>query len=352
MVRSRWLGLRAELFDWAGMCAKLPATRKGLRCRADARLLQAHGDAGLVAAEHYIAPLGLNAWNTRMVARGLDHIVHAVRDLDAAAALYERLGFVVGVRNRHPWGTHNRVVQLPGFFVELLTVAEPDKLGGDGIPRLFGAHNRDFLARHEGFSGLLMQSRDAAADAAAFRDAGIAASEALRFEREGRRPDGTPIRLGFSLAFARDPAGAEAAFAACQHHFPENFWNAAFQAHHNGATGVAGVVMVAENPTDHHIFLSALTGERELLATSSGVTVQTPHGAIQVMEPSAYARHFGVAPPDLARGAQLAALIVTVRDRAHVAALLGQAGIAASTRMERIVVGPHDAMGATLVFER
>jgi catechol 2,3-dioxygenase-like lactoylglutathione lyase family enzyme len=285
------------------------------------------------------------------MARGLDHIVHAVRDLDACAALYERLGFVVGARNRHDWGTHNRVVQLPGFFIELLTVAEPDKLGSDGLSQLFGAPNRDFLARHEGLSGLLLESRDAAADATLFRNAGIAASETLRFEREGRRPDGTPIRLAFSLAFARDPAGTEAFFAACQHHFPENFWNPAFQQHRNGATGAAGVVMVAENPSDHHIFVSALTGERELLATSNGITVQTPRGAIQVMEPSAYERHFGVAPPDLARGARLAALIFAVRDRAHVVALLEQAKIPAPERMGRVVVGPQEAMGAALVFE-
>ena len=55
--------------------------------------------------------------------RGLDHIVHAVRDLDAAADSYRRLGFTVGARNRHPWGTHNYIVQFPGFFIELLTLA-------------------------------------------------------------------------------------------------------------------------------------------------------------------------------------------------------------------------------------
>jgi hypothetical protein len=67
------------------------------------------------------------------MARGLDHMVHAVRDLDAVAALYRRLGFSVGARNRHPWGTHNHIVQLPGFFIELLTLAEPDKLDDDGL---------------------------------------------------------------------------------------------------------------------------------------------------------------------------------------------------------------------------
>ena len=285
------------------------------------------------------------------MARGLDHIVHAVRDLDAAAALYERLGFLVGARNRHPWGTHNRLVQLPGFFIELVTVAEPDKLGEDGFSRLFGAYIRDFLTRQEGFSGLLLASTDATRDATLFRDPGIAASDALHFEREGRSPDGRPVTVGFSLAFARDPGAPDIGFAACHHHTPENFWNPAFQAHPNGATGVARVVLVAENPANHHIFLSAVAGEREPLVTAGGVRIATPRGIIQVMEPALYADHFGVPAPDVARGARLAALIIAVRDRQHVAALLEQAKIPAVNRMDRIVVGPQQVMGATIVFE-
>src|SRR5215204_7032391 len=100
------------------------------------------------------------------MARGLDHVVHAVHDLDAAADLYRRLGFTVGARNRHAWGTHNRIVQLPGFFIELLTVAEPDKLGNDGFSALFGTVNRIFLKRQEGLSFLILESSDATADAA------------------------------------------------------------------------------------------------------------------------------------------------------------------------------------------
>ena len=138
------------------------------------------------------------------MARGLDHCVHAVRDLAAAADLYAGLGFTVGARNKHPWGTHNHLVQLPGFFVELLTLAEPDKLGDDGFSRLFGAYTGDFLKRGEGLSLMILQSDDAKADEAAFRAAGIAASETMRFEREGRRPDGSPVKVAFSLAFAAD----------------------------------------------------------------------------------------------------------------------------------------------------
>ena len=109
-----------------------------------------------------------------MRARGLDHIVHAVRDLDAAADFYRRLGFTVGARNRHPWGTHNHIVQFPGFFIEILTVAEPEKLGADGFSHNFGIPNRDYLAPARAFRSLILESTDTEADAAAFARAGIA----------------------------------------------------------------------------------------------------------------------------------------------------------------------------------
>jgi catechol 2,3-dioxygenase-like lactoylglutathione lyase family enzyme len=282
--------------------------------------------------------------------RGLDHVVHAVRDLDAAAALYRGLGFTVGARNRHPWGTHNHIVQLPGFFVELLTVAEPEKLGNDGFSTLFGKFNRDFLARREGLSYLMLESRDATADAAQFHAAGIAASEALHFERDATTPDGATVKVGFSLAFARD-AGADIGFATCQQHHPDNFWNPALQQHPNTVTGVAGAVIVAENPSDHHIFLSAFTGERELLASSSGVAAPTPRGNIAIMDQSAFRNHFGIAAPDIADKARLAALRFHVRRREALAGILEDGRVPHDAHMDQLIVGPEAAMGAVLVFE-
>ena len=163
------------------------------------------------------------------------------------------------------------------------------------IPRF----NQSFLTRREGLSVLLLESGDAAAAAASFNAAGIAASDALRFEREGTRPDGSKVKVGFSVAFARDRYAPDIGFGVCQQHFPENFWNPAFQRHANTVSGIAGAVLVAENPSDLHIFLSAFTGERELRATSSGITAPTPRGDIKVMDPAAFENHFGVAAPDI-----------------------------------------------------
>jgi len=285
------------------------------------------------------------------MARGLDHIVHAVRNLDAAADLYRRLGFTVGARNRHPWGTHNHIVQLPGFFIELLTMAEPEKLGSDGFSVLFGLFNSRFLERHQGLSMLILESADAEGDARAFREAAIAASDAMRFEREGKRPDGAPVKVAFSLGFARDAGAPDIGFAVCQQHYPENFWNPAFQSHPNNVTGIASAVIVAENPTDHHIFLSAFAGERELQSTSSGITIATGRGDIQVMDPSAYGNYFGVAPPDIGTGARLAAMRFLTGDMAATTTSLARGKVAFSSRLGRIIVGPDGAMGAAIVFE-
>ena len=290
----------------------------------------------------------------RILARGFDHVAHAVRNLDAAAELYRRAGFIVSARNRHPpeWGTENHIVQLPGCYVEILGLADTSKTTPHA-PRnfSFGAFNRDFLARRQGLAMLALEGHGAA-DAEEFRAAGIGDFEPFELAREGKRPDGTPVKVAFSLAFARDPKAPDVGFFTCRHHYPENFWNPALQNHANSAGGLAGVVLVAENPSDHHIFLPAFTGERELLATPAGITLKTPRGEIQVMNPAVFRDHFGTEPPDTSQGARLSALRFAVRDIAAAKRLLQGAGLAPNDLMNRVIVGPGAAMGATLVFER
>src|ERR1700694_4092624 len=93
--------------------------RLGPRVRGDERTVVAHALSQGLHSESVALPPDYVECS---MSRGLDHIVHAVADLDAAAALYRRLGFTVGARNVHAWGTHNHIVQLPGFFIELLAV--------------------------------------------------------------------------------------------------------------------------------------------------------------------------------------------------------------------------------------
>jgi hypothetical protein len=266
------------------------------------------------------------------MARALDHIVHAVHDLDAAGAFYTRLGFQVGARNRHPWGTHNRIVQFDRTYIELLTVAEPDKIEPHGARSFsFGAFHRDMLAHGQGLDMLLLKGHGVRADADAYRAAGIGDFEVFNFERHGQQPDGTAVKLAFSLVFAADPHAPGTGFATCQHYFPENFWNPAFQQHANGVQGIAGVVMVADEPERHRDFLLAFTGAKSIDNTDDGFSIVLPRAVIDLVTPHAFSQRFGVLAPDTSLGARLAALRLTVADT-------GVAGI-------------QTAMGAVLQFE-
>lgn len=283
--------------------------------------------------------------------------MHAAHDLDAAAEFYASAGYTVGARNRHAWGTHNGIVQLKNCYIEILEVAEPDKIVPHGIvPHgarsfSFGAFNRDFLARREGFSMLILNSSNAAGDARAFDAAGIGGYAVFDFAREGTKPQGTPVKLAFSLALAHDPASPNLRFAVCQHQFPENFWDPAFQIHANSAKIVSGVAMVAENPSDHHIFLKAFTGVHHLHSSSIGVKARTENGDIEIMEQVAFRDQFGLSPDMDGEGMTLNGLRVEVADIAWTEALHRQNGIGSQRHVGRLVVPPHAAHGATLIFE-
>jgi hypothetical protein len=286
------------------------------------------------------------------VPHGLDHIVHVVRDLDAAAELYVRAGFTVGARNRHSWGTHNRLVQLTNCYIEILEVAEPEKIVAHA-PRSFsfGAFNRNFLTRHEGLSMLLLNSSDAATDAQTFKAAGISDYDVFNFAREGKKPDGTAVKLAFSLVFTRDPTSPDLGLALCQHHFPENFWNPAFQTHANGALRVPGVVMVANDPQNHRDFLKAYTGAGEVISGPDGVMARTENGDIEILAPSAARDVLGLAGRASGAGMTMNAIRFGVAGLAETEALHRQNGLAVRRHGGRLIVPPEEAFGATLIFE-
>ena len=218
-----------------------------------------------------------------------------------------------------------------GFFIELLTLAEPDKLGSDGFSTQFAAYAHDFAERHEGLALLILESKDAGADVAAYRKSGIAASDIMRFEREGKKPDGKTVKVGFSLAFAEDKLAPDIHFATCQQHYPENFWNPNFQKHDNSVSAVAGIVLVADDPAAHLDFMRAFTGVSTTDEFSDGFRIVLPRGVIDVVTPAAFTRQYGLAAPATDKGPRLAALRLAVTDTGAVKSCLRQAGIALAT---------------------
>ena len=287
--------------------------------------------------------------------RAIDHVVHASRDLSQQAEFYKRLGFAVGPRNHHPWGTENHIVQFPDHFVELIGQGPGFKAPVDLDPHVFSFAGfvAEELARGEGISMLALQTRDAAATRAEFKAAGVGDFEPFHFERKGRKADGSDSHVAFTLAFAHSKLMPHVGFFACQHHHPEDFFAPEWQVHPNGAVGVAGVVLMAENPADHAEFLSAVTGQREMLATSMGIDLEVAdEQSIEVLTEAAFVHRFGrLALGQGGSEPRIAACRIAVRDMAAVEELFRDNDIPAERVGQRLVVPPSTAFGAALAFE-
>ena len=247
--------------------------------------------------------------------RAIDHVVLAVRSLDDAGARFEQLGFTLTKRAQHPWGTANRLAQLPGGnFIELLEIDRPELTVEHDRGRVppvfsFGAHNRDFLAHGDGMSMLVMQTTDSRADLARYRAAGITAYAPFDFERRAPLPDGSEVTVAFSLALTTHPDMPEAAFFTCHNRFPENFWKPDFLGHANGAAEIVEVVMAAEQPAAAGAFLAGFTGG-EVSVLGGGIEVSCGPHRLTVLTPHALAARYPGEAPDTSRGPRFAAVVI------------------------------------------
>lgn len=198
--------------------------------------------------------------------RSIDHVVLAVRDLDAAAKTYEALGFTLTPRAAHEdrMGTSNRLAQFAGRnFIEILEVDRPDKLTPHDFAKTppffsFGGHNKASVAAREGLSMLVFASDDARADAARFEAAAVPTYEVFDFERQARLPDGQSVTVSFSLTFATSPDMPDLAFFVCQNRAQEYFWKPQFQSHGNGAQVMNAVYLGSPEPERDAAFVARM----------------------------------------------------------------------------------------------
>jgi hypothetical protein len=283
--------------------------------------------------------------------RAVDHLVIPARDLAAQAELYRRLGFQVGARNRHPWGTENHIVQFDGAFLELIGLGQ-----GFAAPApepgvfSFAGFVSAFLQRREGLAMLVMRSRDAEADRRRFKAGGIGDFARFDFARKARRSDGSEVDVAFSLAFAACPALPEAGFFVCQQRFPENFWSRAAQVHPNGAKGIAGLAIAHESPADAMDFLTRFLGAGAARREGAGIVIEAGGARIECAPRAALAERYGGSAIG-ADGPPIALARIAVADIEAARRVLVASRVRHEARGEALVVDCAAAMGAAIVFE-
>ncbi|WP_158044017.1 VOC family protein [Skermanella pratensis] len=264
---------------------------------------------------------------------GIDHTLVGVRDLEAARGTWRRLGFTVTPRGRHiGWGTGNYCIMFPGDYVELLGIVDP----GQFLNRL------DTLleTRGEGFLGLAFAASDAAAVHRAYP---AAAQPPKDLARLLELPEGT-VMPRFSLVHFKPEATPGLSAFCCTHLTPDLLRRPEWLDHANGAVGLEGVTVPAEDPAALAPAYAALFGPAALHAGRGRLDVCAGSHDLRFVAPDRLARRYpGLEPAPV--------MTVLCRDLVETGAFLSSQGVStAEAPGARIVVPPHHANGVILEF--
>lgn len=165
----------------------------------------------------------------------LDHVLIAVRDLDAAKDTFERLGFKVTPEGRHPGrGTSNRLVVFGGEYLELISVHDPD---GD----LFRPNLPSFLDEREGLFIFAMGTSDVHERTRSVRAAGALITDPMKGSRQAA--DGSTAYSWTQAEINPDAMpGSQTFFIQHDHTIEERYNDPPDPTNHpNGVSGVASL---------------------------------------------------------------------------------------------------------------
>jgi catechol 2,3-dioxygenase-like lactoylglutathione lyase family enzyme len=274
---------------------------------------------------------------------GIDHAVVLARDLDAARASYERLGFTVAPRGVHPseLGTANHTVMLEREYLELMGIVAPTPAN---------APYRSALERGEGLAALALQTQSADAVVAEMAAAGVALDAAVDFARPVLLSDG--VRTQASFRTAHFPAGVAPGFHVfcCEHRTRHVTWRPELLRHANGALALDHVLAVSDDPAADALRCGALFASEPTKGSDGAVVVDTGNSTIRFHSARSLAAR--VAGADLAdlRRAGLVGLSLRTASAADAEAALARGGVRAARTPSGIVVAAADACGVLLVF--
>lgn len=279
----------------------------------------------------------------------INHVGLVVHDLDAAAARYEAMGFLLSPLSMHkgamkpdepevPYGTGNRCAIFPGNYLEIVAHVDPSR---------FDFMVRGFLARHEGAHIICFGCGDATTVDRRLAGAGIGTSGVIPLAHDVPTAEGTRTAKFDCVHIARG-ATPEGLIQAAHHRTPEYIHQARYLAHPNSVVALSDVFLATDDPAACAATYATLTGQVVTHEAAACVvtlprvgrlTIGTPQTidgllASSVAPPAPCIAGFGMATTDLA------GLVVRLRENA----------IPFERADGRVVVPASAAFGAAIAF--
>jgi len=180
----------------------------------------------------------------------LDHLAHWVADIHAAAALLDRLGFLVTPYAEHVHasggttvaaGSANQCVMLEAGYLEVLTPVGDTPIAEEV---------RAALGRYTGLHLAAFCSADAEAHGERLKKAGFPQRPSVTLARESTLADGSPCTLRFTVVRPQVGCLAEGRVQFLTHHTPEALWQTRWLAHPNSARALTDVLFCVADPQE------------------------------------------------------------------------------------------------------
>jgi hypothetical protein len=285
----------------------------------------------------------------------IDHLVLPTIDIATARVRLGTLGFTVAPDARHPFGTENACVFLADkTYLEPLGVAslsDCEAAVHDG--NVFVARDQAFRFRvgEDGFSAIVFGTDDAEADDRRFRTAAMSAGQILAFERPMLMPDGAESVAGFRLAFAADLRAPDFLAFSCQRINPLPADRGTLEAHANGVSGIARIVLSAPNPQVFASFLGESSNGAAMAPHSFGMRIETANVPVDVLNGEGMDAFYDTVVSDGDAGLRGRAIVFAIRDLSVTEALLAANGVTYTRKNNTILVKAAPGQGALFAFE-
>ncbi|WP_439614515.1 VOC family protein [Reyranella sp.] len=272
---------------------------------------------------------------------GLDHVVVMVDGIDAAEAAYRKLGFQVQPRGFHKkLGTANHLMIFDTDYFEILGIVEDTE---------FNAERREWLKDGGGLANVALATEGADVAFEAFKAAGLNPDAPLFFDRAVEVAGKTELAKFRTVRIPKTNMPV-VGFFVCEHLTPEFVYRPEWAAHPNGARGILGVTVIAEQPAKWIPELEKYFGSDSVKREGDGLVVDTGTQPIRYMTPKDYAvRYPGITP--VRPGDHPALLTIRVENLAACEALFKKNGVNfLKPDSGRLVVPPSEAAHLTLEF--
>ena len=275
--------------------------------------------------------------------REIDHLLTYVRDLDAAAATFRRMGFTLSPLSRiEAMGISNHLVLMrqgiPGFanYIELMSAHDRARLPPPMAKVLSGP---------EGIKSMVLGTEDAVAAQQAMVKHGFAAAPPVHVKREWKIAPGQSVFPEFDVLM---PVEAPLAFNACRYFNVDLYLRPEWRVHANGAQRMTTVFAVADEPAA----VARRYGDLFDASTrQSGEAVCTTPGQVDlaVMSSETAKRRFGLTVATAA-GAGYLGYLVEVVSLDVLRSCLSDGKVPCRDLGGTICVDPADGFGNLIVF--